>query len=121
MKTLIRAFMLISVVLVAPVRAQDAFVLGLPDVPVMVGLAEDTDARLEFDKEQGRIVEVVLRGTHSPQAILDYYREALPELGWVLDLSKADRLSLHRGDETLQLHADRHGRVGIVTISLSPK
>lgn len=121
MMMLTRIVCLFVMFMVAPVHAQDVFVNGLPDVPIMDGLSEDIDARLEFDKEEGRIVEVVLRGTVSPLAVMVFYRSTLPALGWVIDHTDGDRLRLTRGHENLTVHADRHGRVAIVTLSLSPR
>lgn len=121
MMMLTRIVCLFLLLMAAPVGAQDVFVDGLPDVPIMAGLSEDTQARLEFDKEEGRIVEVVLRGTVSPADVMSFYRSSLPALGWVIEQAEDDRLRLNRGRENLTVHADRHGRVAIVTLSLSPR
>ncbi|MCK5575204.1 MAG: hypothetical protein KAI28_05290 [Sphingomonadales bacterium] len=121
MNTLFRTITLFVVLMASPLSAQDAFVDGLPDVPLMTGLTEDVDARLEFDKVEGRIVEVVLRGTGSTADILKYYKTALQELGWKKRSAKKGRLAFRRENESLILRADRHGRMTILTISLSPR
>jgi hypothetical protein len=75
------------------------WVPGTEDVPLMPGLAPTDEAGLIFDKPQGRIVEASARGSVSRHAVLAFYQESLPQLGWRLAgerqfLRDGERLSL---------------------------
>lgn len=87
----------------APARAADAgpfapspFVPGLADVPVMPGLASGDSAPLVFDKPGGRIVQAVLSGSVPRRAVLAFYDQTLPQLGWH---RTAERIFLRDGEE----------------------
>lgn len=63
--------------------AQDGgFVTEIPDLPLMPGLTELTEAGIAFDKPSGRIVEAYAQGSVQRAAVLAFYRESLPQLGW---------------------------------------
>ena len=66
-----------------PLGAQEAgFVAEIPDLPLMPGLRELREAGVVFDKPSGRIVEAYAQGPVTPQEILAFYDESLPQLGW---------------------------------------
>ncbi len=62
--------------------AAGAYFSGIPDLPVMPGLTEDVASGVVFDKPEGRIVGMVATGGIARARVLDYYRGALPQLGW---------------------------------------
>ncbi len=62
--------------------ADDNFVTGIEDLPLMEGLAEDAGAGMVFDTPEGRIVEAVAGGEVSRDAVLRFYADTLPQLGW---------------------------------------
>ncbi len=67
----------------APALAQGgAFVTEVADLPLMPGLEEVEGAGVVFDKPAGRIVEAYARGDVSREAVLAFYRDTLPQLGW---------------------------------------
>lgn len=60
------------------------FFNALPDVPLMEGLTELGDQTVVFDKPEGRIVEsVAFMGAQNSAKVMQYYQDALPQLGWV--------------------------------------
>jgi hypothetical protein len=77
----------------------DAFVEGTEDVPLMPGLVQVAGAGMVFDSPQGRIVEAYAKGTAQSQAVLDFYAQTLPQLGWTALGPAAYR----REGETLRL------------------
>ena len=104
----------------SPVKAQEteAYFTGIEDLPVMPGLAEIPDAGLIFDKPSGRIVEAYAQGEVSEGAVLDFYQETLPQLGW---LSQADNRFAREGEElTLQIRENEVGGI-VVMFRLAPK
>jgi len=80
-------------------RAANAFVAGTEDLPLMPGLAMVKDAGVVFDTPQGRIVEAYARGNTTRKAVLDFYDQTLPQLGWNLTGTAAYR----REGEALRL------------------
>lgn len=113
-------FMAAAIFVTLPLAAQEGkeFIAGIEDLPVMPGLAEIADAGLIFDKPSGRIVEAYAQGEVGEQAVLDFYQETLPQLGW---LSQADNRYAREGEElTLQVRASETGGV-VVMFRLAPK
>ena len=118
-------FMAAAIFVTLPITAQEGvaqegkeFIAGIEDLPVMPGLAEIADAGLIFDKPSGRIVEAYAQGEVGEQAVLDFYQETLPQLGW---LSQADNRYAREGEElTLQVRASETGGV-VVMFRLAPK
>ncbi len=58
------------------------FVAEVADLPLMPGLEEVEGAGVAFDKPAGRIVEAYARGDVTREAVLAFYRDTLPQLGW---------------------------------------
>ena len=52
------------------------------DLPLMPGLEERADTLVIFDTPEGRIAEIAMDSPHGDVAVLAYYRETLPALGW---------------------------------------
>jgi hypothetical protein len=63
-------------------RAGEAFFQGLDDLPLMPGLAERVAEHATFDTPAGRIVARGADGPVSRDAVLRFYAETLPQLGW---------------------------------------
>lgn len=66
-----------------PGQADDAFFAGSEGVPIMPGYEEQPDMGVIFDKPEGRIVEGYAAGPATADEIQGFYRETLPQLGWV--------------------------------------
>ncbi len=69
-----------------PIAAKaQGFLSAAGDIPLADGLVELPDGVMVFDKPQGRIVQLTAaRETANAQSVADFYRAALPNLGWVL-------------------------------------
>ncbi len=80
MRVLLAAAILV-IGLLAPAAAQDAYVGGVDDLPLMPGLSADGDATV-FDAPSGRVVDAIAQGRVSRAAVLDFYTRTLAELGW---------------------------------------
>ncbi|MCW2235636.1 hypothetical protein [Azospirillum canadense] len=67
-----------------PARASDSsrFVTGMGDVPVMPGLVPADEPPLVFDKPGGRIAQSVMAGRVDRKAVLAFYTQTMPQLGW---------------------------------------
>ena len=77
----------------------NAYVEGIPDLPLMPGLKALPDSGLVFDKPAGRIVEAFAEGSMTVQSVMAFYDETLPQLGWQREgvgnyLREGERLKL---------------------------
>ncbi|MEX0921532.1 MAG: hypothetical protein WD489_00435 [Rhodovibrionaceae bacterium] len=68
--------------LAVSVQADDGFISNVPDLPLMPGLEEVPEQAIVFDKPEGRIVETFAIGLVTQDAVIAFYRETLPQLGW---------------------------------------
>src|SRR5262249_60165781 len=86
------------------------FVAGVEALPLMPGLKVVTDTAVAFDAAAGRIVEAYAIGPVARQAVLDFYAQTLPPLGWTME--RPDRFQ--RQGKALQL--DFFGRDNQLTV-----
>ncbi|MEO0036650.1 MAG: hypothetical protein RLZZ501_2673 [Pseudomonadota bacterium] len=100
----------------APARAE-GFLSAYEDLPLAPGLAEIAGAGVAFDSPNGRIVEAYAHGRVSPAALLRFYADTLPQLGW----SRQSDTLYRREAEVLRLApaAERDGVM--VRFSISPE
>jgi hypothetical protein len=99
-------------------RAQaQGYMVEVEDLPLMPGLAEVEGAGVVFDKPDGRIVEAFAQGRVTREAVLAFYRRALPQLGWRTGGGAAFR----RDGETLSLDFLDGGGALIVRFTLVPQ
>ena len=81
-----------------PAHATD-YLAGASDLPLAEGLKEQPDKGAVFDTPLGRIVTAYAAGNAKPQAVLDFYDDTLPQLGWERDKPG----TYHRKKETLKI------------------
>jgi hypothetical protein len=101
-----------------PAAAQQtgAFLPGIEDLPLMPGLKPVEPASTYFDSPAGRIVIAYAGGPLERPAILSFYAQALPQLGWTR-LGDAD---YRRDGETLRIEVG-DARPPLVRFTLSPQ
>jgi hypothetical protein len=98
-------------------RAQvQSYIAEVEDLPLMPGLAEVEGAGVIFDKPDGRIVEAYAQGEVARDAVLAFYRQTLPQLGWRATGAAAFR----REGEALSLDFLDGGGALIVRFTLVP-
>ncbi len=102
---------------VSPAQA-GAFLEAIEDMPLMEGLTENPEAGVSFHTKQGRLVEAQAAGEIPVAKVMEFYRETLPQMGWVV----VDEVSFKREKEILRISAspDKDFRT-LVFFSLSPK
>lgn len=109
-----------------PVFAQNAaspgaFVTGLEDVPLMPDLQDVPEAAVIFDKPAGRLVEAYAEGDVEPAAVLKFYRDTLPQLGWSNEAAEGVTGVFFREDERLEIHVLAGQDRRTVRFVLSPR
>ena len=103
--------------------AQDpaAFVTGLEDVPLAPELQDVPDAAVIFDKPSGRLIEAYAEGDVEASAVLEFYRETLPQLGWIAAPESGASGVFFRESERLEIHVLEGQPRRTVRFVLSPK
>jgi hypothetical protein len=73
-------------VVARPAMPQElTFLSGIDDLPLTPGLQENTELTLIFDSAEGRFVEAYAVGNVTEMAVSEFYRQSLPQLGWLHD------------------------------------
>ena len=62
--------------------ADDKFVAGIADLPLMPGFYLVDEATVIFEKPAGRFVRAIAKGDRTEDAFWRFYEETLPHLGW---------------------------------------
>ncbi|HVO17554.1 MAG TPA: hypothetical protein VMV26_20195 [Alphaproteobacteria bacterium] len=99
----------------AGASAPAAFIERLGDVPLMPGLAIVEKDGVDFDAPDGRIVEVTAAGAVPRAAVLSFYRQSLPPLGWT-----GQNLVYQREGERLRIELAGTGARTEVRFFLAP-
>ena len=98
------------------------FLSGFEDLPLMDGLTEQADSGVVFDKPDGRIVERYASGPLSLDSVEAFYRETLPQLGWMPVKAKAAKhLDFRREGESLDIEFKTVGSELVVRFSVAPE
>ncbi len=97
-------------------RAADIFVFGFEDLPLMNGLTQIQQESVLFDTPQGRIVQASATGMVTREAVLSFYRETLPQLGW----NAMDDQTYQREGEILRLEITETDRALMVQFLAEP-
>jgi hypothetical protein len=87
-------------------QANEFFLTGIDDLPLMPGLSEDVDSTLVFDSPGGRYVEAIAAGSMKVVDVTAFYQSTLPQLGWVKTGGKIGGMpyiTFEREEETLLL------------------
>tara|TARA_Y100000588_G_C13604568_1_gene648541 strand:+ start:184 stop:588 length:405 start_codon:yes stop_codon:yes gene_type:complete len=92
------------------------FLSSIEDVPLMLGLIEDENNVLNFNKPSGRLVQVYAFGPLKEKEIINYYNLVLPEFGW----KNIHDLVFVREGEILKINLFRENSTLIVVFMLSP-
>src|SRR5215469_11521233 len=92
-------FALLLAAFLSQAWAEDRFVAGINDLPLMAGLAPVAGQNVVFDAPGGRVVEAWAAGSVTREAVLSFYGSTLPQLGWTIAAPDLFR----REGETLRL------------------
>lgn len=98
----------------APAFAAVEYSAVIDDLPLMSGMAEETEDALVFDDATGRIVDTYAVTTAERAAVLAFYDAALPPLGW----TKSAGASYVRDGERLKISFEGKN---LVRFSITPE
>ncbi len=80
------------------------FVEGMDDVPLLEGLSQITQDDLSFGNEETRILEAYF-SSHKIKfdKVAEFYKESLPQLGWIYQGNRGNDLLFYREGEILEV------------------
>ena len=96
--------------------AEDGFVAGFTDLPLLPGLLVADDATVVFEKPGGRLVRAIAKGDRTEEAFWRFYEETLPELGW----RTVKRGKFVRDKENLHIDVEKNESQLIVRFAIAP-
>jgi len=104
--------------------ADDAFLAGVADLPLMPGLREIPEATMIFDKPHGRLIQAVAVSVNGSangpviglEPLWRFYDETLPQLGW----RRAGQGYFVRDGEGLRISAKKNGSILTVHFAIAP-
>ena len=86
---------------------QAAFVEGLEDIPLADELVQSEGGFLNFGNEETRLIEVYFTSeTTDFTSVATFYKTTLPQMGWKMVASRADKLSFDREGESLEINKE---------------
>lgn len=99
-------------------KAETAYLGNIPDVPMMAGMEEMPEEGFIFDAPEGQISRaVVFAPKKAEKEVMDYYTEALPQLGWV---ARKTGFFIRNGEQ-LTVTIGKVGGGVLATFELSPR
>lgn len=101
-----KKFILSLFILLLAILPADAakFVEGMEDVPLMDGLSQITQDDISFGNEETRLLEAYVTSRRLKfAAVSQFYRESLPQLGWIYQGNRGNSLLFDRDGETLEI------------------
>lgn len=80
------------------------FVEGMDDVPLLEGLSQITQDDISFGNEETRLLEAYFSSHKiSFDKVGEFYKESLPQLGWIYQGNRGHDLLFYREGETLEV------------------
>ena len=113
---LMRIWVFLTSALCAQSALAQAFFNAVEDLPLAPGLVQEPDQGVFFDSPRGRIVAVVAYGEGSLTVYRDFYKKALPALGWERQSEGAYR----RDNEALKIDLQVYDQRTEVRIRVVP-
>lgn len=97
-------------------ESEPAFLINIPDVPLMAGMTERHDLGFVFDAPEGRVAQSVVGYSRvSPEKIMKFYQDVLPKLGWEAQKTGVFR----RGSDQLSVKIDKVDGQSVVVFDLA--
>jgi hypothetical protein len=102
------------------------FVDGMDDIPMPENMSQITQDDISFGNEETRLLEAYLTvSAGKPKTdfnkIADFYKESLPQLGWIYQGNRGNDLLFYREGETLEVVKENHTPLMVrITVKTKP-
>jgi len=121
MRNLFISIMLLSVPSVAFVAdADEVFLEGFPDVPLLEGVREKQEDRVVFDTLGGTVAQTVLISEKAASTVLARYATALPTFGWQCNHSSQQLQCKREGNGLLFSSQNAGEKAARIILRLEP-
>ncbi|MFC3052216.1 hypothetical protein [Kordiimonas pumila] len=100
--------------------ADQVFLEGFPDVPLLDGLSEQADDRVIFDTPSGTVAETVIRAKIPAKQVLNTYSKELVTFGWDCARGPLSLTCERENDRLVFLDDDPDASEGIMILRLEP-
>lgn len=100
----IRILLILVFLIYSPQTNAAQFIEGMDDVPLPEGLNQITQDDISFGNEETRLLEAYLSAKKMKfSKVEDFYKESLPQLGWIYQGNRGNDLVFYREGETLEV------------------
>ncbi|MBQ8557839.1 MAG: hypothetical protein IJY58_05300 [Alphaproteobacteria bacterium] len=107
----------LTILLTCSGHADDTFISGTQDIPLMSGLTIDVSDDMNFDTPVGQVLAFEAQSsTQTSSQIISYYGQILPSLGWHC---QAKQLVCTRETDTLTLIPIQDKKPAIVRFEIT--
>ena len=129
MAKLMRILMVGVLVGIAFTARAATFIEGMDDIPLPENMLQITQDDFSFGNEETRLIEAYMTAAKPKEIsakkqfrqIADFYRESLPQLGWIYQGNRGNDLLFYREGETLEVAQENNSPLLVrVTIKTKP-
>ena len=103
-----------------PTHAQEVFLDGFPDVPLLEGVTELTEERIVFDTLGGTVAQTELSTPTTAKETITRYSAELPTFGWECTLIKHTLRCNLEGNLLLITDSNPNEKPGRIILRLEP-
>ncbi len=115
MRLYISGVLLIFLTMTGNVSAQENFIAGTQDIPLMDKLSIDISDDMNFDTPAGQLMVFEAKNTHyTGSDVLSYYRNTLPKMGW----TKTGNNSYIREKDSITISIIREQKPSVVRFEI---
>jgi len=101
--------------------ADETFIAGFPDVPLIEGVREVTTERIVFDTPSGTVAEILITSIGPAKQVLDRYATALPAFGWLCQREALKLSCVREGNSLSFTNKNPKNKSGRIILRLEPK
>ncbi len=101
-------------------KADQVFLEGFPDVPLLEGVEEQAGGKVVFDAPSGTVAETVIRASENSRTVLDSYIKELPVLGWKCDRLPQGLRCKREGNNLVFLDQAPNAASALIILRLEP-
>lgn len=124
-------FVLLFAIVFCANPALCAFIEGMDDVPLLDDMEQITQDDISFGNEETRLLEAYITpkrivgkkisGSKQFENIAEFYKESLPQLGWIYQGNRGNDLLFYREGEMLEVVKENNSPLLVrITIKTKP-
>ena len=97
-------FLLLTAIFLNSFSAKAAFVEGLEDIPLPIGVTQIENGSLSFGNDEIRLFESYLSAENKNfNTIIKFYTDTLPQMGWQKKEKNKQKICFEREGELLEI------------------